>query len=80
MFQCDPFESKGKQKLNEHKQPFAIVVEVAAGFDEVVVVTVVGLVVIELLAADEKMADSDVEIGAEEVAEVDAPVVWVLGG
>ena len=39
-----------------------------------------GLVVVEVRVGSENMADSDVEVGAEEVAEVDAPVVWVLGG
>ena len=84
MFQCDPFKPIGKQKLKhstgkKQKQPVAVVVEVAAGVDEVVVV-VVGLVVVEVSVGSENMADSDEEVGAEEVTEVDAPVVWVFEG
>ena len=71
MFQCDPFKYIEKQKLKhstgkKQKQPVAVVVEVAAGVDEVVVV-VVGLVVVEVRVGSENMADSDVEVGAEEV-------------
>ena len=77
MFQCDPFKYIEKQKLKhstgkKQKQPVAVVVEVAAGVDEVVVV--------EVRVDVENMADSDVEVGAEEVTEVEAPVVWVFGG
>ena len=83
MFQCDPFKPIGKQKLKQstgkkQKEPVAVVVEVAAGVDEVVVV-VVGLVVVEVRVDVVEIADADVEVGAEEVTEVEAPVVWVFG-
>ena len=39
-----------------------------------------GLVVVEVSVGSENMADSDVEVGAGEVTEVEAPVVWGFEG